>query len=107
MQYFGGERQAAVCRELTKRFEEVSRGSLTNLLADYAGRDVKGEIVLLVDRSGAVVAEPETVGAALDKALESLSVKDAAAAVAEAFSLPRRDVYQMALSRGRNEKGKA
>ncbi|MBN2629346.1 MAG: 16S rRNA (cytidine(1402)-2'-O)-methyltransferase [Rhodobacteraceae bacterium] len=105
VQCFGGDRQAAVCRELTKRFEEVSRGSLDDLVAAYTGRDVKGEIVLLIDRSGVVAAEPETIEAALDKALDTLSMKDAASAVAEAFALPRRQVYQMALARGRADGG--
>lgn len=98
---FGEERRAAVCREMTKRFEEVSRGTLAELVAAFAGRDVKGEIVLVLDRAVMVQAEPETIGAALDKAMETMSVKDAAAAVAEAFGLPRREVYQMALSRVR------
>lgn len=101
VQVFGEERLGAVCRELTKRFEEVTRGTLAELVAAYDGRDVKGEIVLLIDRGAGVQADAETVEAALDRALESMSVKDAAAAIAEAFGLPRRDVYQLALSRGR------
>lgn len=98
---FGEERQGAVCRELTKRFEEVTRGSLADLVSAYEGRDVKGEIVLLIDRGKAVAADAETVEAALDRAMGSMSVKDAAAAIAEAYGLPRREVYQLALSRGR------
>ena len=100
-QSFGEDRKAAVCRELTKRFEEVTRGSLNELVAAFEGRDVKGEIVLVLDRAVPVKAEAETIEAALDKAMETMSVKDAAAAVAEAFGLARRDVYQMALARGR------
>lgn len=96
---FGPLRYAAVCRELTKRFEEVSRGSLAELVADYADRDVKGEIVLLIDRAAEAAADAETVEAALDRALSTMSVKDAAAMVAEAFGLAKRDVYQMALKR--------
>lgn len=101
VQTFGADRQAAVCRELTKRFEEVVRDRLGNLAEHFAGADVKGEIVLVIDRGGDARAEVETVEAALDRAMESLSVKDAAAMVAEAFGLPRRDVYQLALTRGR------
>lgn len=100
-QTMGEGRYAAVCRELTKRFEEVTRGTLADLAAAYADRDVKGEIVVLVDRAGETAADAATVEAALDRALQDMTVKDAAAAVAEAFDLPRRDVYQMALKRGR------
>lgn len=99
---FGEGRKAAVCRELTKRFEEVSRGSLAELVAVFADRAVKGEIVLVIDRAVAVQAEPETIEAALERAMETMSVKDAAGAVAEAFGLARRDVYQMALGRVRS-----
>ena len=94
---FGETRQAAICRELTKRFEEVTRGTMSDLIAAYAGRAVKGEIVVVIDRVGAEVAQPADIEAALREALECHSVKDAAALVAEALGLPRRQVYQMAL----------
>lgn len=103
VQCFGKERQAVVCRELTKRFEEVTRGTLGELVAAYEGRDVKGEIVLLIDRGEAVQADAGTVEAALDRALATMTVKDAAAAIADAFGMPKRDVYQLALARGRAE----
>jgi 16S rRNA (cytidine1402-2'-O)-methyltransferase len=100
-QVMGGLRYAAVCRELTKRFEEVTRGSLAELAAIFAERDVKGEIVVLVDRAAAAATDAATWEDALDRAMLTMSVKDAAAMVAEAYDLPRRDVYQVALSRGR------
>lgn len=98
---FGANRQAAVCRELTKRFEEVVRAPLGELALRFLDADVKGEVVLVIDRAGATKAEAETVEAALDRAMETMSVKDAAAMVAEAFGLPRRDIYQLALTRTR------
>lgn len=101
---FGEEREAVVCRELTKRFEEVSRGTLADLVTAYDGRDVRGEIVLLIDRGAEVQADAGTVEAALDRAMDSMSVKDAAAAVADAYGVPRREVYQLALSRPRSGK---
>ncbi|MDT8856558.1 16S rRNA (cytidine(1402)-2'-O)-methyltransferase [Paracoccaceae bacterium Fryx2] len=94
---FGKEREAAVCRELTKRFEEVSRGTLSDLARDFADRAVKGEIVVVVDRAHGVRADSETLEGALLQALKGQSVKDAAAQVAEALGLPRREVYQVAL----------
>lgn len=94
---FGGEREVAVCRELTKKFEEVSRGPLDRLIADFQGRTLKGEIVVLVGRAGATdVAEVDIEGA-LRTAMKTMRVKDAATAVAGALGLPRRSVYQTAL----------
>ncbi len=93
----GGERQAAVCRELTKRFEEVTRGTLAELAAAFAGRTVKGEIVVVIDRAGAATVAPAEVEARLREALECHSIRDAAAEVSQALGLPRRQVYQMAL----------
>lgn len=101
VQTHGAGRNAALCRELTKRFEEVTRGTLAEIQASLAGRDAKGEMVLVIDRAALERASAETLGAALDKALSEMTVKDAAAAVAEAYGLPRREVYQMALSRSK------
>lgn len=98
-QVLGAGRYAAVCRELTKRFEEVTRGPLGDLVAAFADRTVKGEIVVLVDRAGEAVPDATKVDEALELALTNMTVKDAAAAVAAAFGLPRREVYQMALKR--------
>ncbi|MCW3782667.1 16S rRNA (cytidine(1402)-2'-O)-methyltransferase [Defluviimonas salinarum] len=97
---FGAERQAAVCRELTKRFEEVTRGSLAELAAAFADRSVKGEIAVVIDRARARAADPAEIERALREALECHSTKDAAAVVAEALGLPRRQVYQIALKLG-------
>jgi 16S rRNA (cytidine1402-2'-O)-methyltransferase len=97
VQCFGEERQAAVCRELTKKFEEVSRGTLGELARAFEGRDVKGEIVVVIDRGAVEAASAEDVEAALREAMKTMSVKDAAAAVAKTFGIARRDVYQMAL----------
>lgn len=97
----GPARPAAVCRELTKRFEETRRAPLGALAEAYAGEDdPKGEIVVVI---GPPVAEPvgeAALDAALDAALGRLSVKDAAAEVARALGLPRRVVYARALGRG-------
>jgi 16S rRNA (cytidine1402-2'-O)-methyltransferase len=95
----GGGREAVVCRELTKKFEELSRGTLADLADEFSTRSPKGEIVVLVDRAKEAPADAGTLEAALDKAMEGMTMKDAAAVVAEAFGLPRREVYQMALKR--------
>ncbi|MFC7703850.1 16S rRNA (cytidine(1402)-2'-O)-methyltransferase [Plastorhodobacter daqingensis] len=94
----GPDREAAVCRELTKRFEEVLRGSLADLAERVRERPLKGEIVVLVDRPGAQVAAPGAVEDALRDALQEMSKKDAVSHVAEMLNLPRRQVYQAALA---------
>lgn len=101
VQSHGHDRFAAVCRELTKRFEEVTRGTLSELLLAFKDRDLKGEVVLVVDRGAQVQADAATVEEALQTAMGHMTVKDAAAAVALAYGLARRDVYQMALKRGK------
>ncbi|NKX44104.1 16S rRNA (cytidine(1402)-2'-O)-methyltransferase [Roseicyclus persicicus] len=95
---WGADRPAALCRELTKRFEEVRRGTLGALRDGLAEAPVKGEIALVVGRPLDVAPEAADVEAALREALGRLRVKEAAAEVAEALGLPRRDVYQMALA---------
>lgn len=97
---FGNERKMALCRELTKRFEEVIRGTVAEVRDAVKDRDLKGEVVLVIGRGEKEVSSAETIEAALDRALAHMTVKDAASAVAEAFGLPRREVYQMALARG-------
>lgn len=94
----GSDREAVVCRELTKRFEEVSRGTLGELAEAFDGRSVKGEIVVLVGRAGAAEVDDTTIEDALQEAMKTMRVKDAATMVAGAFGLPRRQVYQLALS---------
>ncbi len=94
-----GARPAAVCRELTKTFEEVRRGPLDALAAHYAeAGPPKGEIVLVIGPPLAAESSAADLDAALRTALASLSVKDAAAAVATATGLPRRAVYARALA---------
>lgn len=97
---FGPSRAAVVCRELTKRFEEVVRGSLEEVAEVFAGREVKGEVVVLLGRPEAAEASAEDAEAALRLALQSLSVKDAAAEVAAKTGLNKRNLYQMALRLG-------
>ncbi len=94
----GPDRQAAICRELTKRFEEALRGTLTELAEVLAERQLKGEIVLVIEREQERVIDAGDMEAALRKALAEMPLKQAATDVAERFGAKKRDVYQMALA---------
>lgn len=95
---FGDDRRAVVCRELTKTYEEVRRGSLVDLL-EWARGEVRGEVTLVV--AGAPdrvepVDDDVLAGAVRERVEAGLSRKDAAAEVAERFGVPRRRVYDLA-----------
>jgi 16S rRNA (cytidine1402-2'-O)-methyltransferase len=98
-----GDRPAAICRELTKHFEEVVRAPLPQLAAHYAQNPARGEITVVI---GPATAEPVSA-ASLDESLESaltgMSVKDAVDAVTAATGLPRRQIYARALALGKNK----
>jgi 16S rRNA (cytidine1402-2'-O)-methyltransferase len=91
-----GDRPAAVARELTKRFEEVRRGSLLDLARHYGDESARGEITVLVGPPAE--QDPEDLDGQLRAALAAHSVKDAAALVTAATGLPRRLVYERALA---------
>ncbi len=105
VQVFGEERQVAVCRELTKRFETVVRGTLASVTQQFAGTVVRGEVVVVLDRAAPAPVAEDAVASALTAALAGATVKDAATAVAARLGLPRRDVYQMALRLTEGEGG--
>jgi 16S rRNA (cytidine1402-2'-O)-methyltransferase len=93
-----GERPAAVARELTKLYEEVRRDTLGALARHYAESGApKGEIVVVI---GPPLPDQTIfdVDAALESALNSMGVKEAAIAVAAASGKPRREIYTRALA---------
>lgn len=98
-----GARPAAVCRELTKRFEEVRRGTLPELAAHYAAHPARGEITVVVGPPEAGQPDAEDLDNQLRRALAGASVRDAAALVAAATGLPRKLVYARALALGQAE----
>ncbi|RAK67318.1 16S rRNA (cytidine(1402)-2'-O)-methyltransferase [Phenylobacterium kunshanense] len=93
----GGDREAVVCRELTKLYETFYRGPLATLAADPALDAPRGEIVILVAPGRETEATAADADAALIEALGRLKPADAAAEVAKALGLPRRDLYRRAL----------
>ena len=92
-----GEREAVVCRELTKLYETIYRGPLSTLAADPRLDAPKGEIVILVEAGRETEATAEDADAALADALTRLKPADAAAEVAKALGLSRRDLYRRAM----------
>lgn len=99
-----GPRPAAVCRELTKVYEDIRRGTLADLEAEYREKGPpKGEVVIVAGGAPDAVATAEDIDAALRRALANMSVRDAADTVAEAFGESRRRVYQRALELGKDD----
>lgn len=95
---FGPGRPAAVCRELTKTYEEVKRGSLADL-AQWAAGGVKGEITVVVGGAPTEVSDPETAVAAIqDRVERGERLRDACAEVAAETGLSRNDLYNAALA---------
>ena len=97
---FGNERRAVICRELTKRYEEVVRGTIGDLVTWLDGRALRGEVVIVIDRAPDRLVDGAGLVQALRDALAVQSLKDAVALVADQTGLPRRSVYQAALKLG-------
>jgi len=94
---FGSDRPAAVCRELTKLYEEVVRGTLAELAERFAD-GARGEIVLVVGGAAPASASLEDgVARVAVLVAEGSRLKEAAAEVAELTGLSRRDLYEAAL----------
>jgi 16S rRNA (cytidine1402-2'-O)-methyltransferase len=92
---FGPERAAVVCRELTKTYEEVRRGTLAEL-AVWAQGEVRGEITLVVGGApveASAAAPAELAAAVAEREATGATRKDAIAAVAVAHGVPKRDVF--------------
>jgi len=91
------DEQIALCRELTKKFEQVRHAPLA-ALADSAAQDPpRGEIVVLIGPAPERSVNPSDIESALRTALQVHSVRDAADSVSAELGLPRRQVYQLAL----------
>jgi 16S rRNA (cytidine1402-2'-O)-methyltransferase len=97
---FGESRPAAVCRELTKTYEEIRRGPLAELAA-WAADGVKGEITLVVGGAPVVTVDlstAELTAAVADEEAAGATRKDAIRAVVVRTGLPRRTVYDAVLA---------
>jgi 16S rRNA (cytidine1402-2'-O)-methyltransferase len=94
---FGADRRGAVCRELTKTYEEVRRGSLQEL-AEWVRSEVRGEVTLVIGGATPPTADVEAAAeAALDLAAGGMKLRAAAAQVAREQGLAKNALYQLAL----------
>jgi 16S rRNA (cytidine1402-2'-O)-methyltransferase len=92
-----GPRPAAVCRELSKFYEEIRRGTLPALAAHYAAHAARGEITVVIGPAPDDPVSADDLDTALRAALAQLSLKDAVNAVTLATGLARKQVYARAL----------
>ena len=92
----GGDRRAALCRELTKDYEEVRRGTLGELAEGTD--DVLGEVTIVVAGYERSARTEDHVGAVLALAAEGMRLKAAAAEVAAATGARKNDLYKAALA---------
>ena len=92
----GGDRRAALCRELTKDYEEVRRGTLGELAE--GANNILGEVTIVVAGYERSARAEDHVGAVLALAAEGMRLKDAAAEVAAATGARKNDLYKAALA---------
>jgi 16S rRNA (cytidine1402-2'-O)-methyltransferase len=88
---FGADRRAAVCRELTKTYEEIRRGTLAEL-AEWAA-DVRGEITLVIAGASPAADDTDLAGAVAEREGAGLARKEAIAEVARVRGVPKRAVF--------------
>ena len=97
VQAFGADRLGAVCRELTKTYEEIRRGPLQEL-ADWATSEVRGEVTLVI--SGAIEPAVDLTSAAeeaINLAATEMSLKAAVAQVSHQHGVAKNALYELAL----------
>lgn len=98
VEILGGDRRAAVCRELTKTYEEVVRGTLAEL-AEWAVEGARGEITVVLAGAEPASADPaDLVDAVEARTATGLRLKDACAEVAAVHAVSRRELYDAVLA---------
>jgi 16S rRNA (cytidine1402-2'-O)-methyltransferase len=99
-----GDRRVAVAREMTKQFEEVRRGTVSELRAYYKDKAPRGEIVVVLERAAVRAPSDDTVRKRV-RALRAggMSSRDTASMVAEELGVPKRLAYRLAQESGVEE----
>ncbi|ORK00269.1 16S rRNA (cytidine(1402)-2'-O)-methyltransferase [Prescottella equi] len=101
VEVLGGTRRAAVCRELTKTYEEVRRGTLAEL-AEWAVDGARGEITIVLEGAQMVAADPEDLVAEVERLVaDGARLKDACAQVATE-GVSKRELYETVLASRRD-----
>ncbi|MEL6531891.1 MAG: 16S rRNA (cytidine(1402)-2'-O)-methyltransferase [Pseudomonadota bacterium] len=93
----GQDVEMALCRELTKRHEEVLRGPISQVVDNIAGRDLKGEVVLVLGPVAPAEVSDVQIETEVGEVIGEMGVKAAASFVSDQLGVPRRRVYQLAL----------
>ncbi|MFY9320182.1 16S rRNA (cytidine(1402)-2'-O)-methyltransferase [Lentibacter algarum] len=93
----GSEREGRICRELTKKFEEVIAGTLGELSERLAGSTLKGEIVMLIGKGTVQEMSHDVLVSELKALMQDMSLRDAADRLAEDTGVKRREIYQIGL----------
>jgi 16S rRNA (cytidine1402-2'-O)-methyltransferase len=99
-----GNRKVAICRELTKKFEEIINGNISDVLKELSSRDsLKGEIVIVVSGPDASNEKDIDIELMLMDALSTMSASEASKEVSKFTNLSRKEVYNVALKlKGKN-----
>jgi 16S rRNA (cytidine1402-2'-O)-methyltransferase len=102
-----GDRDAAICREMTKLHEEIQRATLAELAQTAAMLETRGEFVLVIapQEKGATSMSADALDDLLRELLSRDSVKDAVAHAVEVSNRPRREIYARALQLAKSAKG--
>ena len=94
---FGSSHNIAICRELTKNFEENKRGSISSIINSLTSENkLKGEFTVIVDKK---IDKPDLnfIKSDLNNLLKSKTLKDSVLIISQKYSLSRREVYNLGL----------
>ncbi|MDE0307470.1 MAG: 16S rRNA (cytidine(1402)-2'-O)-methyltransferase [Albidovulum sp.] len=97
IQSFGGERQAAACREITKKFEEARRGTLAEIAASFSATEPRGEFTIVIGGAAESKFSDREIRECIAAAMEEMSVRDAAAFASSSIGVSKSVAYRIAL----------
>lgn len=92
-----GKRKVTIAREMTKLYEEIIRGDIETLPDDIAGKTLKGEIVVVIDKAEETVKSKQIIETELNEAMEHMSLKQAVKEITVKSGWKKNDVYALAL----------